>query len=110
VITVYSPQREADRYVFLDDQATLARARAAVDELGAMFPSWGEHLAEVRVYRRGHAMPMSIPGAFTRIQPAARADFGRVFFAGSDSESDVSDFAYAGLNGVAAAKKALKLA
>lgn len=109
VLTVYAPQADEDRHVFLDDKATMARARAAVDELGALFPSWHEHLVEVRVHRRGHAMPKSTPGFFTKLQPPARADHGRVFFAHSDSHCDVSDFAYAAMNGITAAKKALAL-
>ncbi|MBI5201022.1 MAG: FAD-dependent oxidoreductase [Elusimicrobia bacterium] len=109
ILTVYSPQKQEDRYVFLDDKATLAKAYAAVDELGEMFPSWKEHLKEVRVYRRGHAMPMSMPGFYTGLQPLARKDFGRVFFAASDADCDVSDFAFAGLNGINAVEKALKL-
>lgn len=109
VITVYSPQRQEDRHVFLDDKATLEKAKAAVDELGEMFPGWKEHLKEVRIYRRGHAMPMSTPGFYTGLQPVARKDFGPVFFAASDSDCDVSDFAFAGLNGIQAADKALKL-
>ncbi|MBI4425180.1 MAG: FAD-dependent oxidoreductase [Elusimicrobia bacterium] len=108
VITVYAPKAEAERHVFLDDAATLAQAEAAVDELGALLPGWSEHLAEVRVYRRGHAMPMSAPGVLTRLQPASRRDHGNVFFAHSDSDGDVSDFAYAALNGVEAASKALR--
>lgn len=109
VLTVYAPQRDEDRSVFMSEQATMARARAAVDELGRLFPSWHEHLVEVRVHRRGHAMPKSIPGFYTKLQPAARADLGRIFFAHSDSNCDVSDLAYAGLNGIAATKKALAL-
>jgi len=108
VITVYSPRPEAERADFLDDADVLAKAKAAVRELVKLFPGWSDHLAEVRIYRRGHPMPMSIPGNFTRLQPLARRDFPPVYFAHSDSASEVSDFFFAALAGIGAAKKALK--
>lgn len=109
VITVYAPLPEDAREDLTDDGKTLARAKAAVDELGALFPSWAEHLREVRVHRRGHPMPKSIPGWYTKLQPAARKDFGPVFFGHSDSSGEVSDLAYGAMNGIDAAEKALKL-
>lgn len=108
VLTLYSPMEEGERGVLLDDAASLARAEKAVEELAAVVPGCVDHLAEVRIFRRGHAMPMSIPGWYTKLQPAAGKDFAPVYFAHSDNFGEVSDVAYAALNGIEAAKKALK--
>ena len=108
VLTLYSPMEESDRAVLLDDAATLSRAENAVAELAEAVPGCIDHLAEVRIFRRGHAMPMSIPGWYTRLQPAAGKDLPPVYFAHSDNYGEVSDVAYAALNGIDAAKKALK--
>lgn len=107
VITVYAPRPEFEREKIQSDESVLQMAQDAVDELLALFPGWTEHLREVRIYRRGHPMPMSIPGNFSVLQPAAGRDLKPIFFAHSDSYSDVSDIAYAGMAGVKAAKKAL---
>jgi predicted NAD/FAD-dependent oxidoreductase len=107
VITVYAPRQEEHRKLLLKDEWVVAEAQAAAEELVGMFPGWADHLREVRMYRRGHPMPMSTPGAYTRVQPAASVDAPPIYFAHSDSSSDVSDLAYGALNGIAAAKKAL---
>jgi predicted NAD/FAD-dependent oxidoreductase len=106
VITVYAPMREIERLDLLDDAKTLARAQAAVGELAEMFPSWLDHLREVRIYRRGHPMPMSIPGYYTKLQPLAGRDLDPIYFGHCDSMGEVSDFFYAALSGIKAARKA----
>ncbi|MFI5349132.1 MAG: FAD-dependent oxidoreductase, partial [Elusimicrobiota bacterium] len=108
VVTVYAPRPELERSEFLDDAKTLGKAHAAVDELFSLFPGWADHLKEVRIYRRGHPMPMSIPGYFTKLQPAARRDLPPVYFAHSDALGEVSDFFYAAIGGIRAAQKAAK--
>ncbi|MBI5241750.1 MAG: hypothetical protein HY926_14855, partial [Elusimicrobia bacterium] len=107
VITVYAPLDEAERASLLDDSAVLARAEAAAAEFCAMVPGSEQGLREVRVFRRGHAMPMTTVGFVTRLQPASAADLPPVYFAASDSAGEISDLAYAALNGIAAAEKAL---
>ncbi len=108
VITVYAPQKESQRADLLDDAKVLAKAQGAAQELVDLFPGWLNHLREVRIYRRGHPMPMSIPGYYTELQPIASRDFAPIYFAHSDSSGEVSDFAYATLNGIAAVKKAVQ--
>ncbi|HVE14622.1 MAG TPA: FAD-dependent oxidoreductase [Elusimicrobiota bacterium] len=108
VLTVYCPKLEGVRPELMDDGKTRDLAQAAADELFALFPSWRKHLVEGRVFRRGHPMFMSIPGLYTRLQPAAAKDLAPVFFAHSDTASEISDLAYAAMNGIAAAEKALK--
>ncbi|MBI4061208.1 MAG: FAD-dependent oxidoreductase [Elusimicrobia bacterium] len=108
IITVYAPKTEAARADLLDDEEVLEEAHAAGDELcGRFFPSWADHLAEVRVYRRGHAMPMSSPGSFTRLQPVARRDNPPIYLAHSDNSGAVSDMYEAALGAIKAAEKAL---
>jgi len=106
VLTVYAPRPEIERLDLVNDEKTLAKAQAAVGELAGMFPSWLDHLKEVRIYRRGHPMPMSIPGYFTKLQPLARRDLPPVYFGHCDSMGEVSDFFYAALSGIKAAQKA----
>ena len=108
VITVYAPRPEIDRSDFLDDAKTLARAQAAVAELIGYFPGWQDHLREVRIYRRGHPMPMSVPGNFTKLQPLVRQDLPPIYFAHCDSAGEISDFFYGALSGIKAANKAAK--
>ena len=108
VLTLYAPMRENERADLLDDIESLSRAERAVAELGEVFPGALDHLAEVRVFRRGHAMPMATPGWHTKLQPLARQDLAPVYFAHSDSTGEVSDVAYGALAGVEAAGKALK--
>lgn len=108
ILTLYAPMDEKERADLLDDDESLYRAEKAVEELSRFIPGCTDHLAEVRMFRRGHAMPMSIPGWHTQLQPAARADHPPIYFAHSDSGGEVSDVAYAALNGIESAKKALK--
>lgn len=106
VITVYAPRPEIERRDLLDDAKVKAMAQAAVAELCGMFPAWTDHLREVRIYRRGHPMPMSVPGNYTRLQPLGRRDLAPVYFGHCDAEGEVSDFFYAALSGIKAARKA----
>ncbi|HVA65416.1 MAG TPA: FAD-dependent oxidoreductase [Elusimicrobiota bacterium] len=108
VVTVYAPLNQDQRESILTDAGAEARAKAAVEELVKISPEWLPHLEEVRIYRRGHPMPMSIPGYFTKLQPLARRDLPPVYFGCSDAKGEVSDFFFAALNGITAAKKAAK--
>jgi predicted NAD/FAD-dependent oxidoreductase len=108
VVTVYAPRPELERSDFLDDSKALGKAHAAAGELLDLFPGWTDHLREVRIYRRGHPMPMSVPGYFTKLQPLARRDLSPVYFGHSDAMGEVSDFFYAALSGISAAQKAAK--
>jgi hypothetical protein len=93
----------------LDDVETLAEAHATGNELcGQFFPSWVDHLSEVRVYRRGHPMPMSAPGSFSRLQPVTQRDLAPIYFSHSDNSGTVSDLYEAALGAIKAAAKALQ--
>lgn len=109
VITVYAPKTEAQRPDLLDDEEVLAEAHATGNELcGSFFPSWVDHLKEVRVFRRGHPMPMSAPGSWSKLQPVTRRDFGLVILSHTDNSGAVSDLYEAALGAIKAAERALK--
>ena len=108
ILSLYAPLDEKERADLLDDEESLIRAQKAVEELAQAVPGCVDHLAEVRMFRRGHPMPMSIPGWFTKLQPAARKDFAPIYFGHSDIAGEVSDVAFGALVGIEAAKKALK--
>lgn len=108
VLSVYAPMLEKERGDLLDDEETLARAERATREVLATLPGSEAHLAEVRVFRRGHPMPMSTPGWHTKVQAAARPDRPPVYFAHSDQVGELSDLAYGMLSGIEAAQKAVK--
>jgi monoamine oxidase len=108
VITVYAPKTEAARADLLDDDEVLSEAHATGNELcGQFFPSWVDHLSEVRVYRRGHPMPMSAPGSFTRLQPVTPRDLPPIYLSHTDNSGAVSDMYEAALGAIKAASKAL---
>ena len=109
IITVYAPKTEAQRPDLLDDEEVLAEAHATGNELcGKFFPSWVDHLSEVRVYRRGHAMPMSAPGSWSKLQKVTPLDFTPVYFSHTDNSGSVSDLYEAALGAIKAAAKALQ--
>ncbi len=109
IITVYAPKPEAARADLLDDEEVLGEAHATANELcGEFFPSWTDHLSEVRVYRRGHPMPMSAPGSFTRLQPVTQRDLPPIYFSHTDNSGAVSDMYEAALGAIKAAAKALR--
>lgn len=108
VLTVYAPQAQEARADLLDDDKVLSMAHAAAAELTNLLPGSLEHLREVRIHRRGHPMTMSIPGHHTRLQPLARRDLPPIYFAHSDAQGEISDFFYAALSGISAARKTLQ--
>jgi monoamine oxidase len=64
-------------------------AEEVVLHLERHFPGLAQQVAEMRVYRRGHALAIPAPGQLKRAQVASRSD-GRIVFAHSDSRGDVS--------------------
>ena len=108
VLTVYAPQTEASRSDILDDETMMKMAHAAAEEVTALLPGSVEHLREVRISRRGHAMPMSVPGNYTKLQPLVRRDLPPIYFPHCDPHREISDFLYGPLTGIPAAQKAVK--
>ncbi len=95
VLTCYVPRRESDRANFVDDAWCYRMGETVVALIDRWFPGAQGKIEEVRIYRRGHAMCLSTPGATTRIAPKVREPLGKLFFAHSDSQGDVTDFSTA---------------
>jgi Flavin containing amine oxidoreductase len=92
VLTCYVPRPEADRVKFLDDHYCRHMGETVVELLDRWFSGPRGKVEEVHIYRRGHPMCMSIPGATTRLAPQVRKPLGRLFFAHSDSEGLVTGY------------------
>jgi len=90
-LTVYHPLAEARRSELLDDARLVHLAEEVVQHLDRHFPGLAPQVAEVRVYRRGHALAIPVPGQLQRAEIASRSQ-GRIVFAHSDSRGDVSSF------------------
>lgn len=90
-LTVYHPLPEARRAELLDDHRLVQMADEVVEHLSRHFPYVKGQAAEVRVFRRGHALAIPAPGQLDRAGLATRAH-GRIAFAHSDSRGDVSSF------------------
>ncbi|HTT64830.1 MAG TPA: FAD-dependent oxidoreductase [Bryobacteraceae bacterium] len=92
VLTCYVPRPEAERVKVLDDAYCYKMGETVVDLVSRWFPGARAKIEEVHIYRRGHPMCMSIPGATTRIAPKVRKPLGRLFFAHSDSEGLITEY------------------
>jgi hypothetical protein len=92
VLTCYVPRHEAERLKVLDDAYCYQMGETVVDLIDRWFPGARKKIEEVHIYRRGHPMCMSIPGATTRIAPKIRKPMGRIFFGHSDTEGDITEY------------------
>ncbi len=92
VLTCYVPRHEAERAKVLDDAYCYKMGETVVDLIDRWFPGARGKVEEVHIYRRGHPMCMSIPGATTRIAPKVRKPLGKIFFAHSDSEGLITEY------------------
>ncbi len=90
-LTVYHPMLEEHRSQLLNDDKLVQLSDEVVLHLERHFPGLRRQVAETRVFRRGHALPMPTPGQLARADLASRAH-GPVVFAHSDSRGDVSSF------------------
>ncbi len=95
VLTCFVPRPESDRAGILKDEYCLEIGQRVVERLGRWFPGAQSKIDEVRIYRRGHPMFLSAPGVLTRLVPKIRQPLGNIFFAHSDSEGGVSEYAAA---------------
>jgi phytoene dehydrogenase-like protein len=88
-LTVYHPLAEAERDLQLAPARLLELADGLADGLERHFPGTLDRIAEIRVFRRGHAMAAAAPGrrAWTEL---ATAPFGPVLFAHTDTAAIAS--------------------
>ncbi|MFN7996833.1 MAG: FAD-dependent oxidoreductase [Bryobacteraceae bacterium] len=92
VLTCYVPRHESERVKVLDDAYCYHMGETVVDLIDRWFPGARRKIEEVHIYRRGHPMCMSIPGATTRIAPVVRKPLGKIFFAHSDTEGTITEY------------------
>ena len=90
-LTVYHPLPESRRGDLLDDDKLVKMSEEVVLRLDRHYPGLKAQVAEVRVFRRGHALAIPGPGQLARAELASRTQ-GRIIFAHSDSRGDVSSF------------------
>jgi len=90
ILTFYTPLRQAQRALLLTEEGSRQVASDVLRDFQKLFPGSNLDPVEVRIYRRGHPLYMSLPGNFTEVQPLARHPMERVFFANTDSEGPVS--------------------
>jgi Flavin containing amine oxidoreductase len=109
VLTCYVPRPEAERPRLLDDDYALGFGKRVVEQLNAWFPGAREKIEEVRIYRRGHPMFLAAPGVLTRWAPEVRRPVGRIFFAHSDCEGGITEYASALRAANRACNEALKM-
>ncbi len=95
VLSCYVPRAETQRAALLKDEFCVSLGQKCLDQMDVWFPGSKAKAAEVRVFRRGHPMFLSAPGVTTRVAPKLRKPMGNIFFAHSDTEGGVTEFATA---------------
>src|SRR6266446_4697963 len=106
ILTCYTPLHEEERPSLLSEPSARRVAANVLRDFQKLLPGSNLDPLEVHLYRRGHPMYMSMPGLYTKIQPAVREPMDRVFFANTDSEGPVSMTSAA----ITAARRATKQA
>jgi monoamine oxidase len=85
ILSFYTPLRELQRSTLLDENACKSLAARVLADFQKLLPEFNVDPVEVRIYRRGHAMFMAVPGHYTKIRLAASHPMERIFFGNSDS-------------------------
>jgi len=104
ILTCYTPMRREQRSILLTENGCRRVASNVLRDFQKLLPNTNVDPVEVRIYRRGHPMFMTMPGNYTQVLPIARQPLERVFFANTDSEGPVSTTA----EGIVAARRAVK--
>ena len=85
ILTFYSTLRESERELLLEDEDCQDFAGKVLQEFQGLLPAFRVDPIEIRLYRRGHAMMMAVPGQFTKNRLLASRPMERIFFGNSDS-------------------------
>jgi monoamine oxidase len=85
ILTFYCTLRESERATLLSDDDCRQFAGKVLQDFQKLLPEFRVDPVEIRLYRRGHAMMMAVPGQFTKNRMIASRPMERVFFANSDS-------------------------
>jgi hypothetical protein len=104
ILSCYTPLLEEERRKLLTEDGARKLAASVLADFQRLLPSSSVDPVEVHIFRRGHPMYMSVPGLYTKVQPALREPVDRIFFANTDSEGPYSSTTYA----ITAARRAVK--
>jgi monoamine oxidase len=85
ILTFYTPLRESERSILLDETACKTLAAKALKDFQGLLPEFNVDPVEIRIYRRGHPMFMAVPGQYTKNRMIASKPMDRIFFGNSDS-------------------------
>jgi protoporphyrinogen oxidase len=85
ILTFYTPLRESERSLLLNEDDCKTLAAKVLKDFQGLMPDLNVDPVEVRLYRRGHPMFMSVPEQFTKNRMIASQPMERVFFGNSDS-------------------------
>jgi hypothetical protein len=85
ILTFYTPLRESDRAILLEEDDCKALAAKVLKDFQKALPEFNVDPIEIRLYRRGHPMMMAVPGQYTKNRMIASKPMERIFFANSDS-------------------------
>jgi len=85
ILSFYTPLRESQRATLLDEGECKILAARVLSDFQKIMPEFNVDPIEVRIYRRGHPMYMSVPGQYTVNRIAAAQPLDRVYFGNADS-------------------------
>jgi oxygen-dependent protoporphyrinogen oxidase len=85
ILTFYSTLRDSQRSLLLEEADCKEFAAKVLKDFQKLLPEFNVDPIEVRLYRRGHAMMMAVPGQYTKNRMIASRPMERIFFGNSDS-------------------------
>ena len=85
ILTFYTPLRESERSILLEEGDCKTLAAKALKDFQGLLPEFNVDPVEIRLYRRGHPMFMSVPGQYTKNRLIASNPMERIFFGNADS-------------------------
>jgi monoamine oxidase len=85
ILTFYSTLRDSERSTLLEEADCKEFAAKVLKDFQKVLPEFHVDPIEIRLYRRGHAMMMAVPGQYTQNRMIASRPMDRVFFGNSDS-------------------------
>ncbi|MBZ5702463.1 MAG: FAD-dependent oxidoreductase [Acidobacteriia bacterium] len=94
ILTFYTPLPPSQRSTLLEETGCKALAARVLADFQKLRPEHNVNPRELRLYRRGHPMFMTVPGQYTGNRIAAAQPLDRIFFGNADSggpESQTSE-------------------
>jgi hypothetical protein len=85
ILSCYTPLRETQRPTLLDEDDCKTLAMKVLADFQKILPEFNVDPIEVRLYRRGHPMFMSVPRQYTKNRKVATHPMERIFFGNADS-------------------------